>query len=116
MDNTETIEGVGIDLCKWDEVPAYDEKHPFFRLFSKGEIERCLSKPNPRHHLASNFAAREALIKAFGEYQSWMGRIEVVNNGYSAYFSGPIPSGIRLLLSITTNSLVSMAIVFLLKK
>lgn len=116
MDNTETVVGVGIDLCQSDKVPDFDEKHPFFRLFSRSEIEYCLSKPKPKSCFAARFAAREALLKAFGGYQSWMSKVEVVIKGHNPFFSGSIPNGFRLALSIANEGSMSIAIVLLLKK
>ena len=112
MGNTETIIGIGIDLCDWHRVPKFDASHPFYRMMSDGEIEYCLSKANPYKHFAACFAAREALIKAMKGYQPWMAEVEVLREKSGApILNGPIPDGLDIKMSISSEGSISTAIV-----
>jgi len=48
-------------------------------IFTKPELDYCLSKPDPSQHLAARFAAKEAVIKALSKPMHPK-QIEVLNN------------------------------------
>jgi len=79
--------GLGVDLIEIERVAEALERKsgPRFekRVFTAGEIEYCRSMSNPYPHFAARFAAKEAVMKAFGTGWSaevnWQG-IEVVRD------------------------------------
>ena len=63
------IVGLGVDLIEIDRVKRAYLRHGqrfIDRLFTKGEALYCLQKKDPFPSLAGRFAAKEAVIKAFG--------------------------------------------------
>ncbi|MBW7997302.1 MAG: holo-[acyl-carrier-protein] synthase [Candidatus Glassbacteria bacterium] len=79
--------GLGVDMIEIDRIVDALERRsgPRFekRVFTAGEIEYCRSMSNPYPHFAARFAAKEAVMKAFGTGWSadvtWQG-IEVVRD------------------------------------
>jgi holo-[acyl-carrier protein] synthase len=61
------IIGIGIDIIEIERikksVDSYDEKF-LNKIYTKRELDYCLSKPNKYQHLAARFAAKEAVYKA----------------------------------------------------
>lgn len=82
-----TVLGVGVDLIEIERIRgALEAKSgPRFekRVFTEGEIAYSRSKADPFPHFAARFAAKEAVMKAFGTGWTaevfWKG-IEVWNN------------------------------------
>jgi holo-[acyl-carrier protein] synthase len=79
--------GVGVDLIEIERVKKAMEsksgKRFERRVFTEREIAYCRSKANPYPHFAARFAAKEAVMKAFGT--GWTARvfwkgIEIWNN------------------------------------
>lgn len=63
------IKGLGVDVIEVKRVKKATlrwRKHFLERVFTKNEIEYCQKKPNMYQHLAVRFAAKEAVLKAFG--------------------------------------------------
>ena len=63
------IVGLGVDLIEIDRVKRAYLRHGqrfINRLFTPGEAQYCLHKKDPHPSLAGRFAAKEAVIKAFG--------------------------------------------------
>jgi holo-[acyl-carrier protein] synthase len=63
------IYGVGIDLIEIDRIDKVMKKwgETFLqKVFTAGEIEYCTGRAFPPKHFAARFAAKEALLKAFG--------------------------------------------------
>ena len=61
------IIGLGTDLCENYRIEKMYKKFGdnfLNRIFSKEEVEYCLSKRNPIPHLTARFALKEAFIKA----------------------------------------------------
>ena len=61
------IIGIGVDICDNDRIHGlYKKFGPSFlnRVYSKEELEYCLSKKDPVPHLAARFALKEAFIKS----------------------------------------------------
>jgi holo-[acyl-carrier protein] synthase len=64
------IYGVGIDLVEIDRIETIVKKwgdNFLNKVFTTGEIEYCNGQAFPPRHFAVRFAAKEALLKAFGE-------------------------------------------------
>ena len=63
------IIGVGIDIVSTERIKnaitRYGDRF-INRIFCPGEIEYCRSRKEPHLHYAARFAAKEALVKAFG--------------------------------------------------
>lgn len=62
------IIGVGIDLVKIDRIEKAGREHTAFmeRVFTRQEREYCSRQRYPAQHFAVRFAAKEAVLKAFG--------------------------------------------------
>lgn len=58
----------GIDICDVRRMRRVLRRRPAARVdfFSPAEIAYCDRQPDPMPHFAARFAAKEALIKAFG--------------------------------------------------
>jgi len=56
---------IGIDIVDIDRMEAVVKRTPRFlnRVFTAGELDYCLAKPNPYPSLAARFAAKEAFRK-----------------------------------------------------
>jgi holo-[acyl-carrier protein] synthase len=75
---------VGVDLAEVDRIGRLLADHPdgVHELFTRHEIEYCLRKRAHDMHFAGRFAAKEAVLKAFG---TGLGRrmrwtdVEIVN-------------------------------------
>lgn len=62
------IIGIGIDLVKISRIEKAGNGHPAFleRVFTEREREYCGRMKYPAQHFAARFAAKEAVLKAFG--------------------------------------------------
>lgn len=63
------MKGVGIDIIEIERVKKSLERHGnhfLNRLFTVKEQDYCLKFKDPGPHLAGRFAAKEAIVKAFG--------------------------------------------------
>ncbi|MGQ9631131.1 MAG: holo-ACP synthase [bacterium] len=63
------ILGMGVDIVEVERIEeAFRRWKRRFstRVFTAEEIRYCASKPNMYHHFAARFAAKEAVLKAFG--------------------------------------------------
>jgi holo-[acyl-carrier protein] synthase len=75
---------VGVDLVRADRVERLAAENPGIlqTLFTTRELAACSSKRRPYEHLAARFAAKEAVLKAFGtglaERMQWT-EVEIVN-------------------------------------
>ncbi len=61
------IIGIGVDICDNDRIHGlYKKFGPSFlnRIYSKEELEYCLSRKDPVPHLAARFSLKEAFIKS----------------------------------------------------
>ncbi|MFC1752241.1 holo-ACP synthase [Thermoproteota archaeon] len=79
------IKGIGIDIVEISRMQqVVDRQGEKFlqRVFSKGEIGYSMQKRFPYQHLAARFAAKEAVIKAFGDTQIAFKDIEVINDKF----------------------------------
>lgn len=79
--------GLGVDIIEIERIKraleAKSGKRFERRVYTEGEIAYCRSKADPYPHFAARFAAKEAVMKAFGTGWSarvfWKG-IEIRNN------------------------------------
>ena len=74
---------IGIDIIDNCRFARALERRPRLaeRVFTAGEREYCLSRPDPALHFAARFAAKEAVGKALGTgVRSWR-EIEILSGG-----------------------------------
>ena len=77
--------GIGIDMVEISRLKrAIDKWGDEFlnRVFNKKEIEYSMQKRFPYQHLAARFAAKEAIIKAFGNNPVTFKDIEIINDKF----------------------------------
>ena len=79
------ITGIGIDIIETERVANKIAKGNGFReyVFSASEITYCENNKNKVEHYAARFAAKEALLKAFGTGFSAnyvLNEIEIMND------------------------------------
>lgn len=62
------IVGIGVDLVKISRIEKAGNGHPAFidRVFTQKEKDYCHRQKFPAQHFAARFAAKEAVLKAFG--------------------------------------------------
>jgi holo-[acyl-carrier protein] synthase len=62
------IIGIGVDLVKISRIEKAGKNHTAFleRVFTDKEREYCTRQKFPAQHYAARFAAKEAILKAFG--------------------------------------------------
>lgn len=107
--------GIGIDIIEIDRIKNSIENfgEQFLnRIYTKTELDYCLSKNNKYQHLAARFAAKEAIYKAFStamekEELTWQD-IEIYNepNGmpvarFTGKFNSYLTNGKSLKISIS---------------
>lgn len=65
----------GVDLVSIDRIRRAARSPRFLeRVFTPGELDWCMERPDPARHLAGRFAAKEALYKALsGAYPGPLG-------------------------------------------
>lgn len=59
---------IGVDIENINRFKLNRTRNKLFlkRIFTEDELKYCFSKKNPSSHLAARFAAKEAIVKAFG--------------------------------------------------
>jgi holo-[acyl-carrier protein] synthase len=75
--------GIGIDIVEISRLKkAVDKWGDTFlnRVFTKTELEYSMQKRFPYQHLAARFAAKESIIKAFGNNPVTFKDIEIIND------------------------------------
>ena len=80
------MKGIGSDIIEIDRIKKSIEEHGkrfLDRLFSEGEQDYCNKHKMAERHYAARFAAKEAVVKAFGtgfrEGITWLD-IEIVHD------------------------------------
>jgi len=67
MKRLNTPSGIGVDIeevVRFRTLDRARHKRFFEQIFTKREIEYCLSKKDPAPHLAARFCGKEAVVKA----------------------------------------------------
>jgi holo-[acyl-carrier protein] synthase len=77
--------GIGVDAVKVERVQRLLSQHPdrATDIFTERELAYCRSKRRAADHLAARFAAKEAVLKAFGTgvaQRMRLTEVEVVND------------------------------------
>ncbi|HKI78681.1 MAG TPA: holo-ACP synthase [Ignavibacteriaceae bacterium] len=121
------IMGVGVDIIEisriQDSVDKYGDKF-LNKIYTKSELEYCLSKSSKYQHLAARFAAKEAVYKAlttgWHEVATWQD-IEISNtpNGMPVVtLTGKLKDflskdkNLKISISHSRDYVVCMAIVY----
>jgi holo-[acyl-carrier protein] synthase len=111
------IAGIGIDLIETERVKEKIAKEKGFReyVFSEAEISYCEKQKNKFENYAARFAAKEALLKAFG-YGLFgklkLNEVEISSSDSGApsfVFKGATKELISSRCSIGTKILVSLS-------
>lgn len=77
--------GIGIDMVNISRLQKAVKRwgDDFLnRVYTKKEIEYSMQKRFPFQHLAARFAAKEAVIKAFGNTSVSFKQIEIINDKF----------------------------------
>ncbi len=75
--------GLGVDIIevsRFRKMPHVQHPDFYRNIFTKKELEYCLSKSDPYQHFAVRFAAKEAVAKATGKSVYDAKMIEITNN------------------------------------
>ncbi len=75
------VRGVGIDIVKVPRIKHLVDKWEsrfLERVYTESELDYCLTNRRKHEHLAGRFAAKEAVLKAFGVKLPWKS-IEVLS-------------------------------------
>jgi holo-[acyl-carrier protein] synthase len=75
--------GIGTDIEEISRFRNKEKTEDFLKkIYTEKELEYCFSKDRPAQHLAVRFAAKEAIIKAFGSINKKIlfNQIEILNN------------------------------------
>jgi len=109
------IDGVGVDIIETERIGRAIENPRFVaRVFTPHEAEDCSTRGRADQRFAGRFAAKEAIIKAFGRRFPWQ-EMEIRNGARGepyAVLSGSALEylgGRRLLISISHCHAYSVA-------
>jgi holo-[acyl-carrier protein] synthase len=106
------MKGVGIDIVEIERLKqAIDKWGDSFinRVFTKTEIEYSMQKRFPYQHLAARFAAKEAVMKAFGKGEITFKEIEVFNDNFGRPFCRLHKNDCKIHLSIAHTDKYAVA-------
>jgi len=117
------IAGIGTDIIELNKIKQYSNKKYFLdKVFTKKEIDYAKAKKNKVHHLATTFAAKEAIFKALGT--GWLNpqEIEIIRNKRGepkAILSGKLKEILKnrnIMLSLSYSNNYAVAFVVIRKK
>jgi len=83
------MKGIGIDIVEIKRLKKAVQKWGRLfteRVFTKTEIQYSMQKRSPYQHLAARFAAKEAVMKAFGRGEITFKEIEIFNDKFGRPF------------------------------
>lgn len=108
--------GIGIDIVEISRLKqAIDKWGDVFlnRVFTKKEIEYSMQKRFPYQHLAARFAAKESIIKAFGNNPVTFKQIEIINDkfGKPSCMINKKKNSIRLSIAHTDKYAIATAVI-----
>ncbi len=113
------IKGIGVDIeevSRFRKLPYKSNQFFYKKIFTPVEIKYCLSKADPYQHFAARFAAKEAVLKAFGDnaHIGWKD-IKIINdkNGkpLCIYKDRNFKKQILISISHTKNYAVASALI-----
>lgn len=106
---------IGVDI---EDISRFKDKPAAFyeRVFTKSEIEYCVSKKNPESHFAARFCAKEAVFKALssaGIQDVLITGIEIYNDENSCprvrFLNPDIPYNVHISLSHEKEKAIAFA-------
>jgi phosphopantetheine--protein transferase-like protein len=113
---------IGCDLEKIKRFEkTISDEHFLGKVYTKTEIEYCLSKTNPAQHLTTRWCAKEAVVKALsglGINSMEFKKIEIINNaeGYPVVsIHDPRCKDIETKISLSHSGGMAMATAIILK-
>ena len=99
----------GVDIVEVGDFRKYPLSSKFItKLFRKKELEYCLKKNDPYPHLASRFAAKEAVCKAFGNLDI---SIPILDVEIIKKEGGPIETKIHSHRSLESDFNITLSII-----
>lgn len=114
------IVGIGVDCV---EIGRFEDMSEHFleKVFTRSEIEYCMSKKKQSQHFAGRFAAKEAIIKAMHGVgkRIEMNSIEILSSASGAPDARILIDGLSgydILLSITHSRSIATAFTIVTKK
>lgn len=107
---------IGVDI---EDIKRFENKSQIFldKIFTKGEQEYCMQKPNPASHFAVRFCAKEAVTKALNSMnirQPQLNKIEVChdeNNCPKIKLSGKEYDNLTIEVSLSHDQTKAIAFV-----
>ena len=106
------MDSIGIDIeeiSRFREKKFFDERSFYEKVFTKDEIEYCLSKTDPYPHFAARFCAKEAAIKALKNQKIMLKEIEIKMNDVKPILS--LPNNVVGLVSMSHTKSHAIAFV-----
>ncbi len=108
---------IGVDVVEVARIEQLRERwgRRFLeRIFTSRELSYSLTRGRAAEHLAARFAAKEALLKAYGLASLWR-EIEVSNTVSGQPYFSRLPPGLKLeRVQLSLAHAVGMAIAFVL--
>jgi len=116
------IIGTGVDIVEVSRMKQAVKtgKSRFLnRVFSKRELDQLKGRKSPYEGFAARFAAKEAVIKAFGKRRdapTTLRQIEVLKAGSGAPMVRLPKKGLEVMISMSHSAAYAVATALLLKK
>jgi len=110
--------GVGVDIEAISRFKKTDDSF-LNKVFTRAELDYCLSQASPAQHLAARFAGKEAIIKALGNLKRAgpdYREIEITNDSSGAPSARILRPGfadleIKISMAHSKSEAVAMAVV-----
>jgi len=107
------IQTIGVDIEKVSRFSRkkFEKNIKFYqKIFSKDEINYCLSKANPYPHFTTRFCAKEAAIKALKNRELKLSDIEIIMKNGTPYLQLPIKRKSLVSLSHTNEFAIAVVV------
>lgn len=109
------ILGIGCDIVSISRISNILVKTPAFltNVFSADELEEYHRRGDDISYLASRFAAKEAIVKAYKEYNNRLNTIEILNKDSRDPYvkiNGVIMNNIMISISYETDYAIAYAV------
>jgi len=106
------MKGIGIDIVEIERLKQVIQRWGDLfteRVFTQAEIEYSMQKRFPFQHLAGRFAAKEAVMKAFGKGKITFKQIEIFNDKFGRPFCRLHQKNKNVLISIAHSDKYAIA-------
>ena len=106
---------IGVDIeevVRFSEL-KYETKKSFYnKIFTKKEIEYCLTKKNPYPHFTARFCAKEAAIKALKNSKLELKNIEIKIEKNKPILNIPKIKNVEVSISHTKNYAIAIVLLY----